>query len=45
MLKLPSLGEMDRTLGVRVYLAAGSTEPTASSSTAAGRRLMVSVRR
>lgn len=26
MLKLPSLGEMDRTLGSRVYLATGSTD-------------------
>jgi transposase len=26
MLKLPSLGEMDRTLGVRVYLATGATD-------------------
>jgi transposase len=26
MLKLPSLGEMDRTLVVRIYLAAGSTD-------------------
>jgi transposase len=26
MLKLPSLGEMDRTLAVKVYLATGSTD-------------------
>src|SRR5690606_42072054 len=26
MLRLPSLGEMDRTLSVRVYLATGSTD-------------------
>ena len=26
MLKLPTLGEMDRTLAVKVYLAAGSTD-------------------
>lgn len=26
MLKLPSLGEMDRTLSVKVYLATGSTD-------------------
>ena len=26
MLKLPSLGEMDRTLVVRIYLATGSTD-------------------